>query len=319
MEGVSMTSPLPGYGKGLTDDTILGYIAWYTVTKPQLTHEDIMQLVIDNGLDPVIVPKPPRAGDAFKRACRYSERLGLEIPYSPNTANFLIRPVAQTLDDIERHVVLEIIDPDGRKLTHSTAAALRFERKAGALNVKMEQLDPDLQPMLEDTMDNFASILKDSTKYVEAQVIRRMIRLQLEHMHAVLARAKGSVYFIPKSQKKLMEGLESFTANCGKGSVFHSLPLVDDTKQQELVRGAFEEGVHEQSQQIISELSAFLSQDKEITANAWNDYKQKLVALTHKANEYTELVDVELTKSQVELEAVNAQLQDFLLSGLVKS
>jgi hypothetical protein len=319
MEGVSMTSPLPGYGHGLTDDTILGYIAWYTVTKPRLTHEDIMKLVTTHGLDPLIVPKPPRAGDAFKRACRYSERLGLEIPYSPNTANFLIRPVTQTLDDIERHVVLEIIDPEGRKLTHTTAAALRFDRKSGTLNIKMEQLDPELQPLLEDTMDNFASVLKDSTKYVEAQVIRRMIRLQLEHMHAVLARAKGSVYFIPKTQKKLMLGLEEFTANCGEGSVFHSLPLVDDTKQQELVRGAFEEGIHEQSQQMIAELTTHSQSGKEITANAWNDYKQRLVALTHKTNEYTELVDVELTKSQVELEAVNAQLQDFLLSGLVKS
>lgn len=314
-----MTSPLPGYGHGLTDDTILGHIAWYTITKPQLTHEDIMQLVIDNGLDPVIVPKPPRAGDAFKRACRYSERLGLSIPYSPNTANFLIRPVTQTLEDIERHVVLEIIDPDGRKLTHSTAAELQFERKTGVLNVKMEQLEPELQPLLEDTMDQFAATLKDSTKYVEAQVIRRMIRLQLEHMHAVLARAKGSVYFIPKSQKKLMEGLDAFTTSCGEGSAFHSLPLVDTTKQQELISGAFEDGVHEQSQQIITELHALSSQGKEITANSWNDYKQKLVALTHKANEYTDLVDVELTKSQIELEAVNAQLQDFLLSGLVKS
>lgn len=314
-----MTSPLPGYGAGLTDDTILGYIAWYTVTKPTLTHENIMQLVIDNGLDPVIVPKPPRAGDAFKRACRYSERLGVEIPYSPNTANFLIRPVVQTLTDIERHVVLEIIDPDGRKLTHSTAAELRFERKDGVLHVKMEQLDPELQPLLEETMDNFAATLKNSAKYVEAQVIRRMIRSQLEHMHAVLARAKGSVYFIPKKQRKLMEGLEAFTANCGPGSVFHSLPLVDDTKQQELVRGAFEDGVHEQSQQIISELHALSAQNKEITANAWNDYKQKLVLLTHKANEYTDLVDFELTQSQVELETVNAQLQEFLMSGLVKT
>lgn len=314
-----MTSPLPGYGSGLTDDTILGYIAWYTVTKPQLTHEAIMQLVIDTGLDLRIVPKSPRAGDAFKRACRYSERLGLEIPYSPNTANFLIRPVAQTIKDIERHVVLEIIDPEGRKLTHETAAELRFVRETGVLHVKMEQLTPDLKPLLEDTMDNFASILKNSTKYIEAQVIRRMIRSQLEYMNAVLARSKGSVYFIPKKHKKLMEGLTEFTSNCGPGSVFHSLPLVDDTKQQELVKGAFEEGIHEQSQQIITELAALASQDKEITANAWNDYKQKLVALTHKANEYGDLVDFELTKSQTELEAVQAQLQEFLLLGLVKS
>ena len=299
-----MTSPLPGYGAGLTDDLILGYIAWYTITKPQLTHDDIMQLVQDNGLDPVIVPKPPRAGDAFKRACRYSERLGLDIPYSPNTANFLIRPVAQTLEDIERHLVLEIIDPSGRKLTHHTAAELRFERNSGVLNVNVEQLSPDLQPLIVETLERFAVVLKDSTKYVEAQVIRRMIRSQLEHMNAVLARSKGSVYFIPKKHRVLMEGLESFTQSCGAGSVFHSLPLVDDSKQQEFVKNAFEEGVHDQATQIITELAALTSQGKEITANAWNDYKTKLQALVSKANEYGELVDVELLQAKTELEAV---------------
>ncbi len=316
---MSLTSPLSGYGAGLTDDLILGYIAWYTVTKPQLTHDAIMQLVGEHGLDPVIVPKPPRSGDAFKRACRYSERTGLDIPYSPNTANIMIRPVAQTLDDIERHMILEIIDPDGRKLTHHTAAALRFERRAGVLHVSVEQLGDDLQPIIEESLQMFAATLKNSTKYVEAQVIRRMIRSQLEYMNAILARSKGSVYFIPKKYRKLMLGLEGFTANCGPGSVFHSLPLVDDTKQQEFVKKAFEDGIHDQATQIITELSALSSQEKEITTGAWNDYKSKLNGLVSKANEYNDLVDSELSMAETELEAVRVQLQDFLMAGLVKS
>ena len=312
-----MTSPLPGYGAGLTDDLILGYITWYTVTKPRLTHEDIMDLVIDLGLDPDIVPKPPRAGDAFKRACRYSEVSGIPIPYTSDVANFMFRPVAQTLEEIERHLVVEILDSKGRKLEHHTVVELRFERATGVLHATVSLINDDLDPLVDTVMDDFAANLKDSTTYIEAQVIRRMVRAQLENCNAILARAKGSVYFVPKRYKKKMTALEGFLGNCGPGSGMHTLPLVDDTKQQLFIANVFEEGVHEQATQVLSELKSFTVQQREMSPKQWNDYKNKLTALVSKANEYSDLVDNEFGQAEVELEAVRAPLEDMLLSGLI--
>jgi hypothetical protein len=313
-----MTSPLPGYGVGLADELILGHIAWYTITKPKLTHDDIMGLVLTLGLDPSIAPSPPRKGDAFKRACRYSERKGIAIPYSPNTANFLIRPVTQTLEDVERHLVMEVIDPDGRKLAYNTAAELRFERKTGKLHVSVKTLDPVSDVLVDDTLKNFSEVLKESTKYVESQVIRRMIRHQLELMHSVLARSKGSVYFIPKRFNQKVEALEEFTSHCGVGSGFHSLPLIDDTKQREMVMSAFNSGVHDTATQLISELGGLIANDKKITPTAWNDYKNKYDVLVSKRDEYASLVDTEVMKSDVEIEALSTQLEEFLLTDLIK-
>ncbi len=313
-----MTSPLPGYGAGLTDDLILGHIAWYTITKPQLTHDDIMGLVIDLGLDPTIVPKPPRKGDAFKRACRYSERKGLSIPYSPNTANFLFRPVSQDFDEVERHLVVEVVDPEGKILTYSTAAELTYQRKAGTLSVAVKSLSDDLDPMVDETLQTFGETLKYSTKYVEAQVIRRLIRRQLELMHSVLARSKGSVYFIPKRFSNKIEALEEFVSHCGVGSVFHGLPLIDDTKQRELIMGAFNEGVHDQATQLIAELASAITLEKSLTPAAWNHYKMKFDELRLKRDEYSTLVDMEVMKSDTEIEALGAQLEEFLLSGLIE-
>ena len=313
-----MTSPLPGYGAGLTDDLILGHIAWYTITKPQLTHDDILELVTDLGLDANIVPKPPRAGDAFKRACRYSERNGIPVPYSDNTANYMIRSVAQTATEIERHVMLEIVDSDGRRLEYHKAAELKFNRKDSRLSVSMKQVNPDMDPITKETLERFAAELNYATKYIEAQVIRRMIRQQLDNMHAILARSKGSVYFVPNKYKKKMAALEEFTANCGHGSVFHTIPLIDDSKQQELIANAFNESVHENATQIIAELQSFTDQGKQMTVNAWNDYKQRFDALAAKSSEYTELVDFELDKATLELEVLSEHLNDFLLSGNIK-
>jgi hypothetical protein len=317
MEGVSMTSPLPGYGSGLTDDLILGYITWYTVTKPRLTHEQIRNLVLDLNLDKSIVPKAPRAGDAFKRACRYSETSGVPIPLTNDVANFMFRPVAQTLEDIERHLIVEVLDPQGRKLSHHTAVMLRFRRDTGILNATVDPINSDLDPLVKEVMEGFAATLKESTLYIEAQVIRRMIRMQLDKCNAILARSKGSVYFVPKKYKDKMEGLESFLTHCGTGSGMHWLPLVDDTKQQAFITNVFQEGVHEQATQVLSELKSYTTEQKEISPNKWNDYKEKLMSLVDKANEYSDLVDSEFGTAETELEAVKAHLDDLLLSGLI--
>jgi len=313
-----MTSPIPGYGAGLTDELILGHIAWYTITKPQLTHDDILELVTDLGLDANIVPKPPRAGDAFKRACRYSERNGIPVPYSENTANYMIRSVAQTMEEIERHLMLEIVDPNGRRLEYHKAAELKFNRKDSKLSVSVKKVSQDMDPITKETLDKFAAELSYATKYIEAQVIRRMIRQQLDNVHAVLARSKGSVYFVPNKYKDKLQALEEFTASCGEGSVFHTIPLIDTAKQQELIANAFNESVHDTATQIIVELQSFTDQQKSMTVNAWNDYKKKFDALVKKNNEYTELVDFELDKSTLELEVLQEHLNDFLLSGNIK-
>ncbi len=313
------TSPVPGYGESIPESMLLGHIAWWTVTNPRLTHDDVLTLVTDLGMDPAIVPKPPRGGDAFKRACRYSERKGLSIPYTDHLANFLIRSVAQTHEDIERHLVLEVVDADGRRLDYHDAAHLRYERSTGTLHVAQKKISSDLDPMVDETLQQFAANLEDATKYIDAQVIRRMIRDQLDMLHAISVRSGGSVYFIPYREHKTTEALEVFLTHCGDGSGFHSLPLIDNEKQREMIQGAFESEVHDEATQLITELRQSRLQEQEMTTTAWAVYRDKLNDLKERRGEYAELVDFELTKAEAEVRALEAALTDYLTSGLIKS
>lgn len=318
MEG-DMTTPLPGYGQSIPANLMLGHIAWYSIAKPRLTSDNLIALIADLGLDPAIIPTPPRAGDAFKRACRYSERKGLAIPYSDNTANFLIRPVTQTLEDIERHMVIEVVDPEGRKLEYHDVAHLTFDRKQSVLNVSKKAISDELDPLTDDTLQAFAIHLKDATKYVDAQVIRSMIRKQLDLMSAIAVRRQGSVYFIPIRSQKLTEGLEKFTSYCGPGSAFHALPLIDDTKQREMVKAAFEGEVHDGATQLITELAQLQDAETEITPKAWTVYKEKFNTLKTQMGEYETLVDMELLQADSEMDALEHQLADFITAGLIKT
>ena len=312
-------SPVPGYGQKIPESMLLGHIAWWTVTNPRLTHDDVLTLVTDLGMDPAIVPKPPRGGDSFKRACRYSQRAGLAIPYSDNLANFLIRPVAQTHEDIERHLVLEVVDGDGRQLEYHDAAHLRYERSTGTLHVGQKKISSDLDPMVDETLQQFAANLEDATKYIDAQVIRRMIRDQLDMLHAISVRKGGSVYFIPWREHKTTEALEVFLTHCGDGSGFHALPLIDDQKQREMVQTAFENEVHDEATQLITQLRQSRLQEQEMTTTAWAVYRDRLNDLQARRGEYADIVDFELVKAESEVRALETALTDYLTSGLIKT
>lgn len=314
-----MTSPLPGYAQGISEDMLLGHIAWYTITQPRLSRDDIFDLVTELGLDPVIVPKPPRAGDAFKRACRYSERKGLTLEFTDNTVNFLIRSVAQNANEVERHLVLEIVDPEGRHLTYHDAAHMVLDRKKGSLNVSVKRIDDELDALTRETLKLFTAKLKESQEFIDAQVIRRMIRDQLTYMHAISVRSGGSVYFIPYKEHELTEALEQFAAHCGDGSAFHSLPLIDDKKQREMIQAAFESEVHDEATQVITELSNMIDTGKTITVNGLATYKNRFNQVKERLGEYQGLVDVELLKAQTEIAAMETQIADFLVSGLVQT
>ena len=317
MEG-DMTTPIPGYGQGLSPALTLGHIAWYSIVKPRLTADDLMALITDLGLDPAIIPQPPRTGDAFKRACRYSERKGLNLPYTVNTANVLIRPVTQTQHDIERHVVVEVVDPDGRTLDYHNAASLTYKRADGILNVSKHSISDDIDPIIDETIQAFAINLKDATTYVDAQVIRSMIRKQLNLMSAIAVRAQGSVYFIPYRSHKLTEGLEKFLTYFGPGSAFHALPLIDDQKQREMVKQAFEQEVHEGASQLITELSQLTESQTEITPGAWAVYRDKFNTLRSQMTDYESMVKTELLQADSEMDALEMHLANFLTEGLIK-
>lgn len=286
------------------DELTLGYIAWYTITKPEITHEELSGLVADLGLDQGIVPPEPRIADAFKRACRYSERKGLDLPGSENKGNFLIRAVAQTPTEIERHMVLEVVDPEGRTLTYQTVVEFKFVRSTNVLKVSRTRVG-EYDPLVEDSLNMFMENFKQATVFIDAQLIRRTIRCQLDAMLAFPVRRQGSVYFIPQKEKTKTLALELLCTKLGPGSAFHSLPLVDTTKQREMVHAAFEDELHEESTQLISEMKRVKG---ELTPRAWAAYREKLRHIRDKYNEYAGLVETEITQASFELDVIERKL-----------
>lgn len=305
--------------QNLPDAISLGHIAWWTIAQPKATHEDIGDLIDKLGMAPKLKPGKPRLGDAFKRACRYSERKGLPIPGTDNIANFLIRSVTQSSEEVVRHIVVEIVDPDGKRLDYRTTAELTFRRTDETIHVNKMVLISPYSDMADATLQEFFANFDDASKYVDAQVIRRLIRDQLDLANAIAVRRQGSVYFIPVNASDVAHALEEFCRSLNSGSEFVAIPLPDATKYRELVKNAFEEEVHAESLQIIQELNNIRAAGQAIPTGTWNRYNKRLQGLKARLTEYNSLVRFELTKADVEIEKLSQDLKHVIDVGLVKN
>jgi len=313
-----MTQEIPGYAENVSDDRILGHIAWYTITEPDITHEQLAEMVSDLPLNKSHLPSQPRLGDAFKRACRYSERKLLTYQ-KDQFVNFLIRKVTQSTNEVVRHLVIEIVDADGKTLEYHDVAHLEFDRKDNVLHVRKLKINAELDALTQETLKMFTDNFDYATTHLDAQVIRLMIRHQLESMGAISVRKQGSIYFTPMSAKDQTEALETLCERLGKGSNFHALPLIDTTKQREMIIAAFEEEVHDEATQIIGELKIHKAKGGQMTARTFDAYRGRYARLKVNAKDYAELVDNELTKTKTEITALDQQLMGLLTEGQVKA
>jgi SHS2 domain-containing protein len=179
---------------------------------------------------------------------------------------------------------------------------------------------PDhLNDLVVETLEMFHTNFEFALEHIDAQAIRRMVRDQLTAMGAIAIRRQGSVYFAPIKEKARTLALEQFCAQMGTGSVFHSIPLPDTTKQREMIHQAFQEEVHEEATQLITELRRIHATEAVITAKAWIEYQKKLKQLQANFGVYGDMVGMEMTKAETELEAVNKQLKNLMSEGKVKS
>ncbi len=313
-----MVITIPHYDQNIPDELILGYISWYTVTHPKVGHDDIVAWVNELNLSPSILSRnPPRTGDAFKRACRYSERKGIAIPGSEHEANVMIRKVATTPTEVERHMVVEVVDAEGRRLEYYDFAEMVLDRTNNVLHVTRKKLSGPIQPILDEAIELFQRNFDDALKYVDPQVLRRMIRTQLKLMSAISVRHKGSVYYFPAKYKAQGEALEEFCRRLGDGSGFHTLPLVNTEKQREMVKAAFQQDVHDDAQQLIVEMRRMKTQGK-VAAGALAAVKRRVDTIQSMVDDYQSLVEGELTQASIEAQLLKNQLMDLLTSGIVE-
>lgn len=316
-----MTLDLTSYGGGLSDDMILGWITWYGISDAQITLEHLTETVFNapGNLDAtVILPKPPRMVDAFKRASRYSERKNFPIPGTSNKANVLIRKVSTQADAVENHMVLEVVNSEEKQLLYEVVTHFIFDRASNQLQVDHQPIDDEYVGIVHAMSDLFITEFEKAAKTIDPQVIRHKVRDQMAAMNAINVRSRASVYFVPRAAKSNLEGLEYVVNHLGGSSGMHSLPLLDDSKQREMVLNAFETDIHEKGVETIREIATHLEAGKKVRASQWSAWSGRLRDMREAAKEYRELLEVEMSAADLETEAIQLKLNRILNDDLLE-
>lgn len=306
------------YGQGLTDDMILGHVSWYSVTGEPVPFQHLTDLITDNGMDDKYLPSEPRPADAYKRACRHSERTNVPIPGTANKANFLIRKVVTDPDMIQRNLVMEVVDKNDKQLSYEVCAKLIWERGEEKLRVKLISLGPDYDHLVKDSLKVFDANFREALENIDPQVIRLTIRQALDDMGAISIRNRGSLYFVPISKREKMEALVNVISGLNAGSNSHSIPLIDDSKQREMITHAFQEEIHTEATQRIAEIMEIAQKGKQIPRGQWVKLKGRLDQLKAMRDDYRELLTDEMVRADTEMKAFDNQLKDLLMNDMVK-
>jgi hypothetical protein len=296
--------------KKYDSEMFLGRLAWYNVTELSfIDHAEFCKALVSYGLD-TILPPAPRPSDVFKRACTASQRKKVPTSEPRVFNNYMIREVGKDVDNIWRHLVREQVDTEGHVLSYEAVYELHFFRPT--ITVKSKRMGNGIDHVADDVVDSMKSRFKELDNLLTPMAVRHFLRKTLEALHATTVRPSGGVYFLREDHATIITALEDVIGQLPVGSSFHSLPLIDDTKQRSMLKRAFEDESIGEVDSLLGEIAQIIKGKKQITADKYAEYKVEYDRLRSKVADYSDLLDEAMEATASRLEIMNDVLFDLV-------
>lgn len=282
-------------------DAWLGVLTWYSVSELSIPHTKLVEYLTTVGLERY-APNPPNDGDVFRRVSATAARKRVPID-ADRYQNFLIRDVSSGGGSITRNVVCETVDANGKRLDYRPLVEISYDP---AIGVVQSHALVDCTAGSDDCV-TACDIAQEITNAFTVQKgchgssgVRSLINRVLTNNHATFVR--DGVYFVGTSHVPEVNALEQF-ATMFTGPSVHSLPLIDDAKQRNMLREAFEAESVGEIDRTVNEIAAILQSGEQISHRRFAEYQRRYQALTSKTAEYAGLLTegVETTKIRVDI------------------
>lgn len=296
------------------NDLYLGRIVWYALSEQSYVNHGIFcQQIHDSGMGwpmPGVVREP----DLFRRVTTDAQRRRVPTD-NPNTfINYNFREVGKDGDHIWRQLVAETVDFNGRRLDYRVIAEVVFTRSPLAINDNLfeDALDGMPVSVLPETLAIIANVrnaFNAQWNLLTPYTLREYVRRTLRQTGATVLR--DGVYFVREDHAEQVAALDTII-NAIPGAMLHSLPLIDDRKQRDMLRQAFEDESVGEIDKLINEVTELTRSDKKITSNRFGEYLSRYNDLRAKVVEYSDLLDTAMELTAARLEVMNATLTGLL-------
>lgn len=300
-----------------SSDMWLGRLVWYTVTdEVDVSHQTLNATVLPNFLECNIqpdVPGFPKAFDVFKRACTFAQRKNVPGP-DDTKINYLVRPTGYDEQKIRRSIVREAIDTQGHRLNYTELVKVTYDRATEKLrfenvNEQDENDDENVNAIVEQIISYCQTNLDKVTSYAVREFCRKYLERKL---FSTKVRPSGGVYFVSEKFADEVEALDRTMNALGVGVSFHFMPVLDDSKQREMLRVAFEIEAAAEIDDVIGEMAEAMSNKKGISADRFANFTVTFKMLREKIADYSDLLDEKLEATANRLDIMDVMLTELM-------
>jgi hypothetical protein len=313
----------------LPEDILLGRVVMFTITDEPLLHADVERWFQELNLNPVHLPAPNRAVDAFKKATTDVDKLEYDIfpGGSPNMRGILLtRPVTTDNEMVVRFIVREVRDAKRRKLGHDKAIEAVFYKgqkvggtvQKGSERIRLTRINEALEPTELAEVDKAIQTIQDRYshyyKYLDGQKVRAMIRDYLKYLNAI--EIKGGVYFIHKNRTEELLRLRELVNRCGGGCRMDQIPIVDLDNERQMIVEAFQREAEEELSTLVKDIAFVRTTRKKVSPEAYAKLKKKYDLVMNQAMEYQRTLGLSQDRTsaaaELALDSLVALQQDLL-------
>lgn len=298
---------------------LLGRLTWYTVgegTKVNFNEfcKNIMEVYAKLGKIPSDLPQAPRGCDVFKRACTSSQEKNIPTEETNVRYNYNVRATGSSHTNVWRTIVREAVDNEGHTLNYKELVLINYDRTTEVLS--FGPLDDDgfgntsltTDLTVKGMVEYIKGYYKEQTENVTAYYVREYVRKVLERdMYAIRVRTSGGVYFVNEQFGEALEAIEGLMNEFSDANM-HSLPLLDDGKQREMLRNAFEQESVGDVDRLIGEIAEIKAEGATITQKRYDAFYKEFGELTKKVADYSDLLDTALDLTGSRLEVMQQQM-----------
>ncbi|MFD1363181.1 DUF6744 family protein [Lentibacillus salinarum] len=175
---------------------IIGHLTWYSVAQQLIERDELLQKLNQAGFGEEWMPKEIRQADAFRRATQ-EVKTRRKTNQKDVHLNYLIREVYSDPTMIQRNIVCETVDQQGKRLDYDgQAAVLLLDKEHYRMEISAhDQTAHELAKEAESLFGLYSN-------HHSAQHLRVMIMDILKSMSPTPVGPNGGIYQFPKDKLK---------------------------------------------------------------------------------------------------------------------
>lgn len=301
------------YKSGVTGGSvpILGYLVFYTVTGERVPHAEAVKALANDGYTHIgkdFPPAPPKDVDVFKRIASQAKRSRVETDKDDVFKNVLIRDVGSMNNTVTKRIVVEYVTRKNKKLDFVQPKDVEFNQNSG---VVVDRDRPGVPS--EDIADDIAAWIK-SEYYawrgcLNSYAVREWIRAEIRRLNASVI--KKGVYFVSADREDALLELTRFVGNLPGDSMFHTLPLVDNTKQRDMLKVAYESEAQKEIDELMADIGDAIATGRKTTTKGYETKLRSYVHLTQKMQDYKALLNDNLSLASARMDLLDEMMDEF--------